>query len=89
MSLADALVPPTNHVPKVEDSQPDERWEVTDVNMQPQSDHAGEDTESAQAHDEDMQDLFGEDAAAEETKHEECVNVPMNHPLPGILLIIL
>lgn len=65
MSLADAL----GGITKVEEFQPGLLSEPNDVHMNPiPSDHDGEDDRSAQDADEDMQDLFGEDA---DTKLDE------------------
>ena len=47
-------------------TQPD-----VDMEAQPQLEPSGNDTESIPAQDQDMHDLFGEDNAVEELKHEE------------------
>lgn len=65
MSLADALIDPQlNAVPKVEDGR--------DIDMAPTELAEADDSDSVPPQDEDMQDLFGEDAGpADDVAHEE------------------
>lgn len=65
MSLADALIDPQlTAVPKTEDNQ--------DVDMAHSEVVGGDETDSSPEQDEDMQDLFGEDAIpADDGGHDE------------------
>lgn len=65
MSLADALVP-NSLVPHTE-----EQLLQADPENETNIPQEADEELSEDAHDEDMQDLFGEDNIAEEIKHEE------------------